>query len=61
METIKVGFYYDVQGTIMVEALDVDDAERKVKKMLEDGTIENHPKVKHTNREYDVTGARTMK
>ena len=59
MQTFKVGIHYTEIGYVTIDANNVDEAEKKIQKILEDDGIYNL-NVKCTNREYEVTDVKTI-
>ena len=61
MKKFIVGFYYDLNGTMEVEAKDEKDAEKKVKNILEKYGIADEAKYNIYNRAYNSMNAKEIK
>lgn len=56
MKKFTVDFYYDINGSMEIEAESEQDAETKVKAILEEEGIDDEAKVDIIGREYNTTG-----
>ena len=59
MKDFRVGVHYSETGHITIKANTVQEAEKKVEKILKEDGIDNI-KIKCTNREYGVTDVKSL-
>lgn len=57
MKTFRVGFHYDLNGTMTVRAKNEEDAREKVEKILEEEGVEDEATADINHREYGAVNA----